>query len=261
MVLSAKQIAVRHDDAIAVVSLARPESRNVLSRDLVLGLLSAFTSLKDDGRVKGIVVTGEGKSFCAGADISEMARMSPAEASSFAELGQRLMFAVERVGKPVVAAVNGHALGGGLELALACDFIVAAESAVFAAPEVLLGVMPGFGGTQRLPRLIGKSRAKEMIFTGERINAAKAHSIGLVNRVVSDDRLLAETVSLVKNICNRGLLSLRVAKEVIDAGAGIDLATACLMERDAFALCFSTDDQKEGMRAFMEKREPRFTGR
>lgn len=259
--MSTKQIAIRHDDAIAVVSLAKPESRNVLSRELVSGLLSTFTSLKDDGRVKGIVVTGEGKSFCAGADISEMARMTPAEASSFAELGQKLMFAIEKVGKPVVAAVNGHALGGGLELALACDFIVAAESASFAAPEVLLGIMPGFGGTQRLPRLIGKSRAKEMIFTGERISAAHAHSIGLVNRVVSDDGLLEDTIQLVKNICSRGLLSLRVAKEVIDAGAGVDLATACLMERDAFALCFSTDDQKEGMRAFIEKREPRFAGR
>lgn len=259
--MSTKQITLRHDDAIAVVSLARSEARNVLSRDLVSGLLAAFTSLKDDGRVQGIVVTGEGKSFCAGADIAEMARMSPAEASSFAELGQQLMFAIEKVGKPVVAAVNGHALGGGLELALACDFIVAAESAIFAAPEVLLGIIPGFGGTQRLPRLIGKSKAKEMIFTGERISVAQARSIGLVNRVVSDDLLLSETVALVKNICSRGLLSLRVAKEVIDAGAGVDLATACLMERDAFALCFSTDDQKEGMRAFMEKREPRFTGR
>ena len=259
--MSTKQITLRHDDAIAVVSLARSEARNVLSRDLVSGLLAVFTSLKDDGRVKGIVVTGEGKSFCAGADIAEMARMSPAEASSFAELGQSLMFAIEKVGKPVVAAVNGHALGGGLELALACDFIVAAESAIFAAPEVLLGIMPGFGGTQRLPRLIGKSRAKEMIFSGERISVAQARSIGLVSRVVSDDLLLSETVALVKNICSRGLLSLRVAKEVIDAGAGVDLATACLMERDAFALCFSTDDQKEGMRAFMEKREPRFTGR
>ncbi|MRR32956.1 enoyl-CoA hydratase/isomerase family protein, partial [bacterium] len=250
--MSARYISVKHDDDIAVVSLARPESRNVLSRDLVSSLISAFTALKDDVRVKGIVVTGDGMSFCAGADITEMARMSPAEASSFAELGQRLMFAIEKVGKPVVAAVKGYALGGGLELALACDFIVAGESAVFAAPEVLLGVMPGFGGTQRLPRLIGKSRAKEMIFTGERLSAAQAHAIGLVNRVVSDDLLLVETTVLVKNICSRGLLSLRVAKEVIDAGAGVDLATACLMERDAFALCFSTDDQKEGMRAFME---------
>lgn len=259
--MSAKQIVVRQDGCVAVVFLTRPEARNVLNHELASGLLSVFTALKDDGRVKGVVLTGEGKSFCAGADIAEMARMSPAEASSFAEQGQRLMFAIEKVGKPVVAAVNGHALGGGLELALACDFIVAAESAVFAAPEVLLGIMPGFGGTQRLPRLIGKSRAKEMIFTGERIAAAQAHAIGLVNRVVSDDQLLPETVALVKNICSRGLLSLRVAKEVIDAGDGVDLATACLMERDAFALCFSTDDQKEGMRAFMEKREPRFTGR
>ena len=211
--------------------------------------------------MKGILVTGEGKSFCAGADISEMARMTSAEAASFADLGQKLMFAVEKVGKPVVAAVNGHALGGGLELALACDFIVAADSAVFAAPEVLIGIMPGFGGTQRLPRLIGKSRAKEMIFTGERVSAEQAYAIGLVNRIVSDDLLLTETAALLKAICSRGVLSLRVAKEVIDAGSGVDLATACLMERDAFALCFATHDQKEGMRAFMEKREPRFTGR
>lgn len=259
--MSSKQITVRHDEVIAIVSLARPETRNVLSRDLVTGLLSVFASLKDDERVKGIVVTGEGKHFCAGADISEMARMTSAEAASFAELGQKVMFAVEKVGKPVIAAVNGLALGGGLELALACDFIVAADSAVFAAPEVLLGIMPGFGGTQRLPRLIGKSRAKEMVFTGERVTAEQAYAIGLVNRLVSDDLLLTETVALLKSICSRGVLSLRVAKEVIDAGSGVDLATACLMERDAFALCFATNDQKEGMRAFMEKREPRFTGR
>ncbi len=259
--MSPKLVTVKNDDVIAVVSLARPESRNVLNRDLVTGLLSVFASLKDDERVKGIVLTGEGKSFCAGADISEMARMTPADAASLSELGQKLMFAVEKVGKPVVAAVNGHALGGGLELALACDFIVAAESAVFAAPEILLGIMPGFGGTQRLPRLIGKSRAKEMIFTGEQVSAEKAYDLGLVNRVFPVDTLLDEAIKIVKTICNRGVLSLRVAKEIIDAGSGIDLATACLMERDAFALCFATHDQKEGMNAFIEKRKPRFTGR
>ncbi len=190
-----------------------------------------------------------------------MLEMTPMEAVAFAELGQKLMFAIERVGKPVIAAVNGHAAGGGLELALACDFIVASRTAVFSAPEVCLGIIPGFGGTQRLTRLVGKAKAKEIIFTGDPVKAEEAFAIGLANRLYDSDSLLSEAQTLAKRICSRGPFSLRLGKEIIDAGYDIDLANACMMERDAFALCFSTEDQKEGMGAFVEKREARFRGK
>lgn len=256
-----KLLQIRHDGEIAVVSLNRPVFHNALNRETLQALLSTFSRLRDDVAVRGILLTGEGKNFCAGADIGEMLAMTPLEAARFSESGQKVMAAIETGGKPVIAAVRGYALGGGLELALACDFIVAAESAVFAAPEIRLGVIPGFGGTQRLPRLVGKSKAKEMIFTGDRLGAREALEIGLVNRLFSDDELIPQASSLLKKIAGRGLLSLKLAKEVIDGGCDVDLKNACLMERDAFALCFSTEDQKEGMTAFVEKREARFKGK
>jgi enoyl-CoA hydratase len=256
-----KAVHVQHEGEVVLVRLNRPEAANSLSGEMLRTLLETFRKLKDDTGVKGVIVTGAGKFFCAGGDIAEMSAMSPMAAVEFAELGQKLMFAMERVGKPVVAVVNGHALGGGLELALACDFIVASTKAVFAAPEVRLGIIPGFGGTQRLARLVGKAKAKELIYTGDSISAADAYAIGLANRIYDPDQLLPEAVKLMQTICSRGPLSLRMGKEVIDAGYDIDLANACLMERDAFALCFSTEDQKEGMGAFLEKRPARFPGR
>ena len=254
-------LKITHDEKIAVLSLNRPDAHNSLTVDLLHALESAFARLKEDDSVLGILLTGEGKSFCAGADIAAMKEMTPLQAVDFSEAGQRVMFAIETAGKPVIAAVNGYALGGGLELALACDFIVAADSAVFAAPEVLLGIIPGFGCTQRLPRLIGKSRAKEMIFTGNRVKSDEALAIRLVNRVVPAADLISETATLLKQICSKGPFSLKLAKEVIDAGYDVDLKNACLIERDAFALCFTTEDQKEGMGAFLEKRPPQFKGR
>ncbi len=254
-------LRVHHEDAVAVVTLSRPEAKNALNMMLMGELLTLFGRLRDNSDVHGIVLTGEGNCFCAGADIADMRDLTPLAAGALAENGQRLMFAIETVGKPVIAAVNGPALGGGMELAMACDFIIAGESAKFAQPEILLGVIPGFGGTQRLARLVGKAWAKQLIFTGERLTAAEAYSIGLVNRVVADAGLLTDAVALMKSITSRGGLSLRVAKEVIDAGYDLDLRNACLLERDAFALCFTTEDQKEGMTAFLEKRPARFPGR
>ncbi|MBI1921066.1 MAG: enoyl-CoA hydratase/isomerase family protein [Geobacter sp.] len=259
--MSNSNLTLRREGDVAVLALNRPESLNALTPAALLVMKEMIERLRDDAAVKGIVLTGEGKSFCAGADIGEMARMAPMEAARFAEQGQALMFAIERVGKPVIAAVNGHALGGGLELALACDFIVAAESAILAAPEVRYGIIPGFGGTQRLARLVGKAKAKELIFSGDPLTAHEAYAIGLVNRVFPDVALLPEAVGLVDKICSRGTLSLRMAKEIIDAGYDMDLRNACLMERDAFALCFTTEDQKEGMGAFVEKRPARFKGK
>jgi enoyl-CoA hydratase len=254
-------LRLQHDETVAIVTLNRPQAKNALCSDLLRDLSAVFARLRDDETAHGIVLTGAGNCFCAGADIGEMRGLTTLEAAMFSETGQRLAFAIETVGKPVIAAVNGPALGGGMELALACDFILAGESAAFAQPEILLGIIPGFGGTQRLSRLVGKSKAKEMIFTGERLTAGEAHAIGLVNRVLADDALLPDAIALMKSIASRGGLSLRMAKEIIDGGYDVDLRNACLMERDAFALCFSTEEQKEGMTAFLEKRPARFQGR
>lgn len=259
--MTGKVLKVQHAEQVAIVSVNRPDAANALNIATLHALHDTFKRLKEDGAVKGVIVTGEGKHFCAGGDIAEMSAMSPMAAVAFAELGQKVMFAMERVGKPVIAAVNGHAAGGGLELALACDFIVASRTAVFSAPEVHLGIIPGFGGTQRLTRLVGKAKAKEIIFSGDPVTSEDAYAIGLVNRLFSPDSLLSEATELMKRICSWGPLSLRLGKEIIDAGYDIDLANACLMERDAFALCFSTEDQKEGMGAFVEKRAARFKGR
>jgi len=254
-------IGLNIDEGIAVVRLNRPEAANAINSRIVAMLRELFEGLRNDAAVKGIVVTGEGKHFCAGADIGEMAEMHAVTAKEFAETGQKLMFAIEGVGKPVIAAVNGYAAGGGLELALACDFIVAAESAVFAAPEVKLGIIPGFGGTQRLSRLVGKGRAKEIVYSGKGINARVACAIGLVNRIFPDVSLLDGAVDLVKDICFNGPIALRLVKEVIDSGFDTDLASSCHIELDAFACCFNTEDRKEGMSAFLEKRRPGFTGK
>jgi enoyl-CoA hydratase len=259
--LLTRQLRITHDEDVAIVQINRPEVANAMNSQVLALLREVFGKLREDKSAKGIVITGEGKHFCAGGDIAEMAAMNAMTAVSYAELGQKLMFEIERVGKPVIAAVNGHAAGGGLELALACDFIVASQTAVFAAPEIRFGIIPGFGGTQRLARLVGKAKAKELIFTGNEIGADEAFAIGLANRVYPAESLLAESIKLMKTICSRGPFSLRLGKEIIDAGYDIDLANACLMERDAFALCFTTEDQKEGMGAFVEKRQARFKGK
>lgn len=254
-------VKVDTDEGIAVVRLNRPEAANAMNGSVLNRLLELFKDLRSNAAVRGIIITGEGKHFCAGADIGEMAKMDEAAAKAFAETGQRLMFAIEGVGKPVIAAVNGHAAGGGLELAMAGDFIVAGESAVFAAPELRLGIIPGFGGTQRLSRLVGKGRAKELIYTGQGINARVACAIGLVNRIFPDADLLGGAVDLMKGICFHSPIALRLAKEVIDSGMEHDLKSACRTELDAFSSCFNTSDGKEGISAFLEKRRPVFTGK
>jgi enoyl-CoA hydratase len=254
-------VRVNMDEGIVVVRLNRPEAANALNRPVLDRLLELFQGLREDTAVRGIVITGEGKHFCAGADIGEMAQMDDKGARGLVEAGQRLMFAIEGVGRPVIAAVNGHAAGGGLELALACDFIVAAEGAVFAAPELRLGIIPGFGGTQRLSRLIGKARAKELIYTGQGINARVACAIGLVNRIFPIDSLIDGAVDIMKGICSHSPISLRLAKDVIDSGMDKDLTSACQLELDAFVLSFGTQDRNEGISAFLEKRRPNFTGK
>ncbi|MBN2467270.1 MAG: enoyl-CoA hydratase/isomerase family protein, partial [Deltaproteobacteria bacterium] len=208
-----------------------------------------------------IIVTGAGKAFVAGADIKEMLPLSPAEIREFSATGHRLMDNMANLGKPIIAAVNGFALGGGMELAMACDFIYAADNAKFGQPEISLGIIPGFGGTQRLARLIGKARAKELVFSGDIIGAGEAQELGIVNKVFPAEELLAKTRRAAQAIASKGALSLRLAKSAIDSGYNADLKTGCIIERDSFALCFSHPDQKEGMTAFLEKRKPTFTSK
>ena len=259
--MSDKHIRIERRDHLAVVELHRPEVLNALNSGMLEELHAAFSRLKNDEGVHGVLLTGAGGNFAAGADLAEMEKLGPIEATRFAELGQGVALAMEQLGKPLLAAVSGHALGAGLELALACDFIVSGEDARFGFKELEYGIIPGFGGTQRLPRLVGKSRAKELIFTARVVEAAEAAQIRLVNRLFPSANLLNEALALLGTICSRGLLSLRLAKEVIDAGSDVNLAAACMMERDAFAVCFATEDQKEGMGAFVEKRPARFKGR
>ena len=238
------------DAGIATVSLMG----NGFSADLLKLLLNAFSGLKTDPAVNGLLLTGfTGASQGTGA--------TPMEAAAFSALGQRVMFALDALGKPVIAAASGASLGAGVELALACDFIVASRSASFAFPGIFSGEIPCFGGTQRLTRAVGKARAKEMIFTGAAIEADKALEIGLVNRLYDDAELLPSAGELLKGICRQGTLAIRMAKEIVDAGQGLDLKTACLMERDAFALCFATLDQREGMGSFLARRPANFKGK
>jgi enoyl-CoA hydratase len=243
-------IDISVEAGIALVSL----KGSCFCAELLQLLLSAFTGLKNDPEVAGVLLTGfTGASHGAGS--------TPMEAAAFSALGQRVMFALDALGKPVLAAASGPTLGAGVELALSCDFIVAARSASFAFPGIFSGEIPCFGGTQRLTRAVGKARAKEMIFTGDAVDAGTALEIGLVNRLYDDAELLPAARELLLGICRQGTLAIRMAKEIVDAGQGLDLKTACLMERDAFALCFATLDQREGMGSFLERRPANFQGK
>jgi len=241
---------ISNDAGIVTLSL----QGNCFCVDLLKLLLAAFSALKADPEVTGLLLTGF-------SGASQGSGSTPMEAAAFSALGQKVMFALDGLGKPVIAAASGASLGAGVELALACDFIVAARSASFAFPGIYSGEIPCFGGTQRLTRAIGKARAKEMIFTGAPVEAGKALEIGLVNRIYPDAELLGSARELLKGICRQGTLALRMAKEIVDAGQGLDLKTACLMERDAFALCFATLDQREGMGSFLERRPANFKGK
>ena len=247
------------EDKIATVTFNRPKALNALNQETLLEALACFRELKKDEAVQVVILTGSGtKAFVAGADIAFMKEMTPLEARNFAFLGQEVMNTIEKLEKPVIAAINGFALGGGCELAIACDIRLASDNARFGQPEVNLGIVPGFGGTQRLPRLIGKGRASELIFTGHMIDAAEAYRIGLVNRVVPQDQLLPTCREMAAKIASRGPVAVRLSKGAIINGLEMDLARACGYEADQFALGFTSTDQKEGMEAFLEKRPARF---
>jgi len=244
---------------VALVRLNRPKQLNALNGPTMDALCEALEKLDRDDAVRVIVVTGSERAFAAGADIGEMAAASPMDMLRTNRIAQ--WDRVRKVSKPVIAAVAGWCLGGGCELAMALDLIVAAEGARFGQPEIKIGVIPGAGGTQRLPRAIGKSKAMEMILTGEPITAAEAERIGLVSRVVPDELLVEDALSLAAEIAKRAPLALRLAKESVNAAYEMSLTDGLAHERRLFYLLFASDDQKEGMAAFIEKREPDFKGR
>ncbi len=259
--MPAAHLGITRHGRLAIIEINRPTVLNAIGSRTLEELLAAFGTLREDAEVQGVLLTGAGQNFAAGADLNEIRNLTPLAATRLAELGQSVTAAMERFGKPLLAAVSGFCLGAGLELALACDFILAGEDATFGFKEIEYGLIPGFGGTQRLPRLVGKSKAKELLFTAVPVGAAEAWRIRLINRVCPADTLRADALALLETICSRGLFSLRLAKEVINAGSDVNLAAACLMERDAFAVCFATEDQKEGMGAFVEKRQAKFKGK
>ena len=248
-------------EGIATITFNRPKALNALNGDLLDEMADALDKIEADEDIRVLVLTGAGdKSFVAGADISELATFNPLQAKSFAKKGLLTIGRLQALAIPVIAAVNGFALGGGSEMALASDFIYASENATFGLPEIKLGIIPGFGGTQRLPRLIGANMAKEMIYTGKLIPAAEAQKVGIVNRVCAPDALMEEALKTAKEIAAKGKVSLRAAKQAINSGLNVDLATGCQIETDAFALCMASVDGKEGTRAFIEKRQPEFKG-
>jgi len=249
-------------DGIAVVTINRAKALNALNEATLGELLGCFEALESDAEVRAVILTGAGeKAFVAGADIAAMQSMEAVAARDFALLGQQVMNRIEHLAKPVIAAVNGFALGGGCELAMACDLRLASENARFGQPEVNLGVIPGFAGTQRLPRLVGKGRAKELLFTGDLIDAAEAWRIGLVNRVLPAAELLGAARKLAAKIADKGLVAIGLCKDAVNTGLEMESDKACRYEADQFALCFATADQKEGMSAFLEKRPARFQDR
>jgi enoyl-CoA hydratase len=253
-------VKLEQEGTVTVVIIRRPPM-NALSTDLLHQLRRVVEDLAGSARAKVVVITGEGKAFVAGADIAEMKDMDARKGREYATLGQSVLFDVENLPQPTIAAVNGYALGGGCELALACDIRIASTTATFGQPEVGLGVIPGFGGTQRLTRLVGYGKAKELIFTGDVVGAAEAHRVGLVNSVVEAEKLLQESVALGQRIASKGQLAVRLAKKAIGVGAGVDLRSGCAFEAEMLAHCFATEDQKEGMRAFLEKRKPEYKER
>jgi enoyl-CoA hydratase len=246
---------------IAVIRFNRPKVLNAINPTVVKELGHALDEIKADIAVKVLVLTGEGdKAFVAGADIATMKDYTPLQGKYFSAQGHELLFQLESLAIPVIACVNGFALGGGTEIAMACDFIYAADSAKFGQPEINLGIMPGFGGTQRLSRLVGKSMAKELCMTGAMISAQKAKDIGLVNKVFPKESLWEETMKTAKILASKGKVSIRAVKESIERGYDQDLRTGCYMESEAFGMCMASEDAKEGMGAFLEKRKAVFKG-
>ncbi len=256
-----ENILVDTNEAIATITFNRPKALNALNAALLAELTEAVDAISRDPNVRVLILTGAGdKAFVAGADIKELDGLSPLQAKAVAIKGQGAIDKIAALPIPVIAAVNGYALGGGTEMALACDFIYAADTASMGLPETNLGLIPGFGGTQRLARLIGPNQAKELIYTGKIITAAQAHALGLVNQVFPAVELMDQVIATARVMANKGRVSLRAAKEAVDSGLDTDLATGLKIEQNAFAFCMASEDAREGTRAFIEKRKANFAG-
>jgi len=260
--LQLKNLLYEKRGPIAYVTINRPKVLNALNRETIVELKEAFEDARDDSTLRGVIFTGAGeKAFAAGADISELASKTAVEAEEDTRFGQGVTNLIENLGKPVAAAINGFALGGGCELAMACSFRIASDSAKFGQPEVRIGVMPGYGGTQRLPRLVGKGRAMQIVLSGEIIGAQEAYRIGLVNEVVPGEKLIARAEEILIRIISNAPLGVKFSIEAVNRGAETSLAEGLALEASLFALCVGTEDKKEGTSAFLEKRAPQFHGR
>jgi enoyl-CoA hydratase len=252
-------ILLEQEGSIGILKLNRPQAMNALNSKVILELISALGAMEKETLPKVLIITGSGeKAFVAGTDIIEMEKLSSFEAREFARFARKAIDKVADLDRPVIGAINGFALGGGCELAMACDIRIASEKAKLGQPETGLGIIPGSGGTQRLPRLVGPSKAKQLVFTGDIIDAKAALEIGLVDKVVPQDSLIEEAKKMANAIAAKPRVALALAKYAINRGLDADLQTALDYEIECFAQCFATQDQKEGMRAFLEKRKPNY---
>jgi enoyl-CoA hydratase len=257
-----RYIVYEKSEGIATITLNRPEALNAFSKDVVEEVLLALENVKGDETVRVVVLTGAGeKAFSVGADIKSMTEMTTLEARNLSFMGERLCYAIENLEKPVIAALNGYALGGGLEVAMSCDLRIASEAARVGQTEINIGLIPGWGGTQRLTRLVGKSRAKELVFTGKMISAGAAEQLGIVDMVVPRDRFKEAVRQFASELASKAPVAMRVAKVLINKGADIGLDSALALEREGFAVVASSEDVKEGVSAFTEKRKPTFRGK
>jgi enoyl-CoA hydratase len=256
--MSYQTILFDQEAAVATITFNRPDKLNALNHEMLAEFMDALDRVRRDPDLRVLILTGTGRAFIAGADVNEFLQFSPLEARAFARSAHEIGFALEALEIPVMACVNGFALGGGLEMAMACDFIYAADTAKLGQPEINLGIIPGFGGTQRLSRLVGKGAAKELVLTGRLLDAAEARTLGLVAQVFPTDTFMAECRKVAQSLAAKGRVSVQAAKQAIDRGFDQDLRNACLLEVDAFALCFASPDAHEGARAFLEKRQPQF---
>ncbi|MCI8293370.1 MAG: enoyl-CoA hydratase/isomerase family protein [Hespellia sp.] len=253
-----KNIRVDEENGLVVLTMNRPEAMNALNNEMFEELQQLMNWIRSDREILGIILIGQGKAFVAGADIRQIENYKAAEGRNYAGLAQHVFNQLEELEKPTIAAVNGYALGGGCELSLCCDLRIASDQAVFGQPEVNLGLIPCFGGTQRLSRLIGTGKAKELIYTARRVYAQEAYAIGLVNKVVAAEALLEEAKKLMQTIISKSPAAVRYSKTAINHGIQMDLYRGLELEKDVAALAFASEDKEEGIKAFLEKRQPVF---
>jgi len=256
--MTLKNIKYAQEGHIATITINRPEALNALNTETLKELQQSIYQVKENADIHTLIITGEGKAFVAGGDIAEMSRFSPNDAYKFSKLGNDTFLEIQNLPIPVIAAVNGYALGGGCELAMSCDIRWASDKAKFGQPEVGLGLIPGFGGTQRLARIVGIGRAKELIFTGKMISAQEAYEIGFVNKVLPVNEFSDGVKKLAEEIVSKGPFAVRLAKRTINTGINLDIENALKLEEEAFGITFSSPQAKEGTQAFLEKRKPRW---